>query len=182
MLTTKEKQHKAFNELKGTFGYINPMQTPKIVKVVISTGTGKIQDKGKIELIQDRLTKITGQKSAPRGAKKSIASFKIRQGDTIGFQITLRGPRMYDFLDRFLTIALPRTRDFRGISPSAIDEMGNITLGILEHTIFPETADEELKDIFGLSVTIVTTAKTKKEAQALFAYLGIPFKKEKKAA
>lgn len=182
MLTTKEKQNKAFNELKKVFGYTNTMQTPKIVKVVISTGTGKIQDKNKIELIQDRLTKITGQKSAPRGAKKSIASFKIRQGDTIGFQTTLRGPRMYDFLDRFLSVALPRTRDFRGISPSTIDEMGNITIGILEHTIFPETADEELKDIFGLSVTIVTTAKNKKEAEALLKHLGMPLKKKEKVA
>ena len=178
MITTKEKQNKVFNELKGAFGYTNTMQAPKIVKVVISTGTGKIQDKGKIELIQDRLAKITGQKSAPRGAKKSIASFKIRQGDTIGFQTTLRGPRMYDFLDRFLTIALPRTRDFRGIPSSTIDEMGNITIGILEHTIFPETADEELKDIFGLSVTLVTTAKNKKEAGALLKHLGVPLKKE----
>lgn len=178
MELVKEKQNKAFNALKNTFTYKNVMQTPKIEKVVVSTGIGKIQDKNKIELIQDRLAKITGQKAAPRGAKKSIASFKTRQGDVIGFQVTLRGPRMRDFLDRFLTIALPRTRDFRGIKLSTIDEMGNITIGVKEHTIFPETPDEELKDIFGLSVTIVTTAKTKKEAKALLEHLGFPLRKE----
>lgn len=178
-MITKEKQNKVFDALKKTFKYDNKMQTPKITKVVISTGIGKIKDKKQIELIRDRLTKITGQKPAPRGAKKSIASFKTRQGDIIGFQVTLRGPRMYDFLDRFLVIGLPRTRDFRGLKYSIIDEMGNITIGVREHTIFPETSDEELKDIFGLSVTIVTTAKTKEEAQALIEHLGFPIRKEK---
>ena len=176
----KEKQKKTFDTLKGEFSYSNVMQTPKVTKVVISTGTGKIQDKAKVELTQERLAKIAGQKAAPRGAKKSIATFKVRQGDTVGFQVTLRGPRMEDFLNRFLITALPRTRDFRGVSPKAVDAMGNLTIGVPEHTIFPETADEELKDIFGLSVTIVTTAKNKKEARAFFEYLGIPFKKEKK--
>ncbi len=179
MIHTEEKQKKVFTELKSAFSYTNVMQAPKVTKVVISVGTGRVSDKKKIELIQDRLAKITGQKTAPRGAKKSVAAFKTRQGDVIGFQITLRGQRMYDFLDRFLMVALPRTRDFRGIADTAIDEMGNITIGVKEHTIFPETADEELKDIFGFAITLVSTAKTKEEARAFFEYIGIPFKKVK---
>lgn len=171
-----EKQTTAFNALKSVFGYTNLLESPRIKKVVVSTGTGKIADKKKIEVIQDRLAKITGQKAAPRGAKKSIAAFKLRQGDIIGYQVTLRGKRMHDFLDRMVHIALPRTRDFRGISPGAIDEMGNITIGVREHTIFPETADEEQKDIFSLSVTLVTTAKNRAEAEALLRHIGFPLK------
>jgi|TARA_Y100000310_G_scaffold345866_1_gene471905 large subunit ribosomal protein L5 len=154
------------------------MQTPKVEKIVVSVGTGSVKDKKKLEVIQDRLAKVTGQKVSPRGAKKSIASFKLREGDTIGYQVTLRGTRMYDFLDRFIHISLPRSRDFKGINPESIDEMGNLTIGLSEHTIFPETPDEELKDIFGLSITIVTTAKTKEEAKTFLAHLGLPFKKE----
>ncbi len=174
MTTIATKQQETFTALKERFGYTNPMETPKVEKVVISTGIGKIADKGKIELIQDRLAKLTGQKAAPRGAKKSIASFKVREGDTVGYQVTLRGARMRDFLEKLIHIALPRTRDFRGISPNAIDEMGNITIGIKEHTVFPETSDEDLKDVFGLSITIVTTAGTKAEAEALLRHLGLP--------
>lgn len=158
-------------------GYKNPMQMPRIMKAIISTGVGSFKDKNKFKVVEDRLTRITGQKPAPRGAKVSIASFKSRQGDVIGYQVTLRGKRMFDFLDRLVHIALPRTKDFRGISPSATDEMGNYTLGIKEHTIFPETADEELKDVFGLAVTVVTTAKSKEEAVTLLTHLGFPFKK-----
>lgn len=158
-------------------GYKNPMQKPRLTKVVVSTGVGSFKDKNKIKVVEDRLLKITGQKPAPRGAKIAIANFKSRQGDVVGYQVTLRGARMYDFLERLLHIALPRTKDFRGISRNAVDEMGNYTLGIKEHTIFPETADEELKDVFGLSVAIVTTAKSKKEAEDFLEYLGFPFKK-----
>ncbi|HEX9608855.1 MAG TPA: 50S ribosomal protein L5 [Candidatus Paceibacterota bacterium] len=172
-----EKQTSTFGALKSVFGYTNVLESPRVKKVVVSTGTGKIADKKKVEVIQDRLAKITGQKAAPRGAKKSIATFKVRQGDIIGYQVTLRGKRMHDFLDRLVHIALPRTRDFRGLSVEAIDEMGNITIGIREHTIFPETSDEEQKDIFGLSVTIVTTAKSKAEAEALLRHIGFPLKK-----
>lgn len=172
-----EKQASAFKSLQKTFGYKNPLQSPRIVKVVLSTGIGKIADKKKIEVIQDRLAKISGQKAVPRGAKKSIATFKLREGDIIGYQVTLRGKRMQEFLDRLVHIALPRTRDFRGIRPSAIDEMGNITIGIREHTIFPETADEEQKDIFGLSITVVTTAKNREEAEELLRHIGLPLHK-----
>ena len=160
--------------MKGSFGYKNKLQAPRLVKAVISTGVGKIKDKKKIEIIEDRLARITGQKAAPRGAKQSIASFKVRAGDIVGYQVTLRGARMYDFLDKLVHIALPRTRDFRGIAPKAIDTLGNITLGIKENTIFPETSDEELKDVFGFAVTIVTTAKSKKEADAFFRHIGVP--------
>ena len=154
------------------------MQTPKIDKVIVSAGVGSIKDKYKIKVIQDRLSKITGQKEAARVAKKSIATFKTRQGDILGYQVTLRGSRMYDFLDRLIHIAIPRMRDFRGLSTESIDEMGNFTIGIKEHTVFPETSDEDLKDVFGFSITIVTTAKTKEEAEEYLKNLGFPFKKE----
>lgn len=178
MTLIKEKQNKVFDVLKGSFGYKNKMQTPKIEKVVVSIGVGSTKDKGKRKVIQDRLVKITGQKEAARAAKKSIATFKSRQGDVIGYQITLRGQRMYDFLDRLIHIAIPRMRDFRGLSATSIDEMGNFTLGIKEHTVFPETSDEDLKDVFGFSITFVTSAKNKEEAKEYLKALGFPFKKE----
>ena len=174
MSITKERQQTAYLALAKDFGYTNPMQGPRIMKVVVSTGVGKKRDKKQIELIEDRLAKITGQKSAPRAAKQSIASFTVREGDTVGLQVTLRGARMYDFLDKLIHIALPRTRDFRGLSAKAIDDMGNITIGIKEHTIFPETSDEDLKDVFGLAMTVVTTAKSKAEAEAFFRHIGMP--------
>ena len=158
-------------------GYKNAMQAPRILKVVISTGVGSFKDKNKFKVVEDRLAKITGQKAAPRGAKVSVASFKSREGDVVGYQVTLRGARMYDFLERLINIALPRTKDFRGINPNAADEMGNYTLGIKEHNIFPETTDEELKDVFGFAITIVTTAKGKDEVVAFLTHLGFPFKK-----
>jgi large subunit ribosomal protein L5 len=158
-------------------GYKNPMQTPRIMKVVISAGVGSFKDKNKFKVVEDRLARITGQKAAPRGAKVSIATFKSRTGDVVGYQVTLRGQRMYDFLDRLINIALPRTKDFRGIPSTSADEMGNYTLGIKEHTIFPEASDEELKDVFGLAVTVVTTAKSKEEVIAFLTHLGFPFKK-----
>ena len=108
----------------------------------------------------------------------SIASFKVREGDTVGLQTTLRGARMYDFLDKLIHIALPRTRDFRGLKATAIDEMGNLTIGIKEHTIFPETSDEDVKDVFGLAITVVTNCKTKEEAEAFFRHLGVPLRAE----
>lgn len=177
MKSTKQKQKEAFGALKEKMGYKNPMQTPRLTKVVVSAGVGSFKDKKKIETVEDRLSKITGQRAAKRGAKKSVAAYKTRTGDTVGTQITLRGPRMYGFLDKLLNVAFPRTRDFRGISAGAIDEIGNITIGIREHTIFPEAVDEDLRDVFGMGITVVTTAKTKKEARAFFDHLGFPFKK-----
>lgn len=168
----------AYASLKDTFEYKNLMQAPRIEKVVVSTGVGKIQDKNKLEAIKDRLARITGQKASPRPAKKSIASFKTREGDIIGYQVTLRGNRMRDFLYRLIHIALPQTRDFRGIKLSAIDEMGNLTIGIKEHTVFPETADEDIRDVFGLSITIVTSTNDRKEAGAFLKHIGLPLQKE----
>lgn len=173
----KTRLSNVFESLKGTFSYKNVMQAPRVEKVVVSVGTGKVDDKAKLALIQDRLASITGQKASPRPARQSIASFKLREGDIVGYQVTLRGARMYNFLDKFIHIALPQTRDFRGLKPTAIDEMGNITLGIKEHTIFPECVDEDIRDVFSLAVTIVTTAKTKDEAEALLRFMGLPLKK-----
>jgi len=178
MKTIKEKQATAFKELKEKFGYTNPLEAPRLVKVVVSSGIGSVKDKKKIDLIADRLIKITGQKVAKKGSKKSIAAFKVREGDPVGYQVTLRGARMLSFLDRLVNVALPRTRDFRGISRKSVDEMGNYTLGIREHVIFPETTDEEIKDVFGLGITVVTTSNDKKQTEAFLEHIGFPFKKE----
>ncbi|OGC81234.1 50S ribosomal protein L5 [Candidatus Adlerbacteria bacterium RIFCSPLOWO2_01_FULL_51_16] len=174
----QDKQKTAFEALKKEFGWKNAMQTPRLEKIVVAVGVGKMaKEKGRQDLVADRLGKIAGQKAAARGAKKSIATFKTRVGDRVGYQVTLRGKRMQDFLNRLLHIALPRTKDFKGLSPKTIDEMGNVTLGLKEHSVFPETADEELKDVFGMAVTVVSTAKNKKEALAYLTHLGFPFKK-----
>ena len=179
MLNIKEKQKKFFSEAKKDFAYKNVMQSPKLEKVVLNVGVGKSsKDKKRMELINDRLTKISGQKPAPRKAKKSIAGFKLREGDVVGYQVTLRGAMMFSFLDKFVDIALPRTKDFRGLPLNSIDEMGNCTIGIKEHTIFPETSDEELRNIFGLSITVVTTSQDREVTTAFLRYLGFPFKKE----
>jgi large subunit ribosomal protein L5 len=177
METTITRLASTFASLKDTFGYKNVMQAPRLTKVVVSVGTGRVQDKQREALIRDRLALITGQKPSPRPAKKSIASFKLREGEIIGYQVTLRGKRMIDFTDKLIHIAIPQTRDFRGLKVSAIDEMGNISLGIKENTIFPECNDEELKDVFSLAVTLVTTAKSKAEAEAFLRHLGLPLQK-----
>ncbi|MBI2631060.1 50S ribosomal protein L5 [Candidatus Nomurabacteria bacterium] len=179
-LTVKEKEAGAYEKMKEVFHYKNPMAAPRIMKVVINTGTGTAmkKDKNKNEVITLRLAKITGQKPSLRGAKQSISSFKVRQGDPIGAMVTLRGKRMYAFLEKLINVALPRTKDFRGIKRDAVDSVGNLTIGIKEHTIFPETADEDIKDIFGMSVTLISTARNKKEGLAFFENLGVPFKKE----
>lgn len=175
-MITEQKQKSAFDSLKGTFSYPNVMASPKLVKIVVSSGVGKAKDKARLALVEKKLAQITGQKPAPRAARKSIASFKLREGEVIGYQATLRGQRMYEFLDKLVHIALPRTRDFRGLPKTSIDEMGNYTIGIRENTIFPETSEEDLKDVFGLSITLVTTAKTKEEAEAFLRHLGIPMR------
>lgn len=180
MQSIKTKQSKVFDELKKTFGYLNVMETPRLTKIVVSSGVGKFRDKKRNELVVDRISKITGQKPAARGAKKSIAAFKLREGEIVGFATTLRGTRMNAFFDKLINIAIPRTRDFQGIRRTSVDEMGNITIGIKEHSVFPETSEEDLKDIFGLSITLTTTATTKEEAIAFFEAIGIPFKKEEK--
>ena len=179
-LTVKEKEIHAFEKTKDVFHYKNAMAAPKIKKIVVNTGTGTLmkKDNKKNDAIADRLAKITGQKGALRGAKQSISSFKVRQGDPIGIVVTMRGDRMYAFLEKLINVALPRTKDFRGINRGAVDNIGNLTIGIKEHTIFPETADEDIRDVFGMSITLVSTAKNKKDGTAFFELLGIPFKKE----
>jgi large subunit ribosomal protein L5 len=176
-MNAAETQKKMYESLKSEFGYKSVMQTPRMTKIVVSTGVGSIKDKKKLEIIVDRLTKITGQAPAERATKKSIANFKTRVGDLSGYQVTLRGARMQSFFDKLVNIVLPRVKDFRGIRPTSIDEMGNITIGLREHTVFPETADEESKDIFGLAITITTTAKSKKEAEAFLRHSGVPLQK-----
>ncbi len=177
MNATNTAQLNTFKALKEDLGFSNVMQAPKVTKVVVSVGVGAIKDKKRLDLIVDRLRKITGQQPALRGAKKSIATFKIRTGDPAGYQVTMRGARMESFLSKFINIVLPRMKDFRGITPKSIDEMGNITIGLREHTVFPETSDEDSKDIFGLAVTITTTAKNKKEAESYLRHLGLPLQK-----
>jgi len=179
METIKQKEKKSFNTLKAKYGYKNVMASPRLVKVVIASGTGSglKRNKDHNKLVLERLAKITGQRPATKSAKKSIASFKIRIGDPVGVMVTLRGARMYGFLDKLINVAIPRTKDFRGIERKIVDNIGNLTMSIKEHTIFPETGDEELKDVFGLAITIVTTAKTKAEATDFFEIIGVPFKK-----
>ncbi len=175
MQHTKTKTEEAQKKL----GYKNKLAAPRLTKIVVASATGSAmkKDREKNDTVVDRLSKITGQRPTVRAAKQSVASFKIRQGDKIGVAVTLRGARMQHFLDKLVHIALPRTKDFRGIDPKAVDSIGNMTIGIKEHTIFPETSDEDLRDVFGLAVTLVSTAKTKSEALAFFTHLGIPFKK-----
>ncbi len=179
-VSIKEKEKKAFELMKKEFGYKNAMSAPHFVKVILSSGTGSAlkKDPKRNELVRDRFAKITGQKSSARVSKKSVAGFKLRENEEIGLIVTLRGKRMYGFLDKLINVALPRTKDFRGISRKAVDNIGNITIGIKEHTIFPETADEELKDVFGMGITLVTTAKSASAATKFLEIIGVPFKKE----
>lgn len=182
-LTVKEKEKGVFEKMKSTFHYKNAMAASRMKKIVINTGTGTAikKDKNKNDAMGERLAKITGQKGVLKGAKQSIASFKTRQGDPIGIVITLRGKRMYAFLEKLINVALPRTKDFRGIARASVDNMGNLTIGVKEHTIFPETADEDIRDVFGMSITLVSSAKNKKEGIAFFELLGVPLKKEEPA-
>jgi large subunit ribosomal protein L5 len=179
MKTIKELEYSSFDALKEQFGYKNRLSAPRLTKIVLSVGTGSglKKDRNRNQLVVDRLTKITGQRAALRSAKKSVASFKLRQGEAIGAVVTLRGKRMYEFLDKLIHIAFPRTKDFRGIPETNVDSLGNMTTGIKEHTIFPEIHDEELKDVFSLAISLVTTAKSKEEALAFFKLIGMPFKK-----
>lgn len=178
-ISVKEIEKGSFEKLKGMFGYTNVMAAPRLTKVNISVATGSSmkRDKKFNDLVMDRLMKITGQKANIRKAKKSVASFKTREGDPIGVAVTLRGDRMFAFLDKVFNVSLPRTKDFRGIKRTSVDDIGNMTFGIKEHTIFPEIKDEELKDVFGMAITLGTTAKTKEEATAFFDLIGVPFKK-----
>lgn len=175
--SAKEKEKEAYNFLKEKFGYINPMQTPKIEKIIVGVGVGSITDKNKAKMILDNLSLITGQKPSIQNAKKSIATFKVREGQLSGYKVTLRGEKALSFFDKLVNIALPRTRDFRGLSRESVDLMGNFTLGIKENAIFPETSDQDIRDSFGMGITIVTSSKKREETVAFLEFLGLPFKK-----
>lgn len=175
--STTEKEKLAFESLKSKFSYKNVMQSPRIEKIIVSTGVGSITDKKKLELIPERIARITGQKPSEQLAKKSIAQFKVREGQLAGYRVTLRGKMAQTFLDKLIHVALPRTRDFRGLSKDGVDDMGNYSFGIKESTIFPEISDEELKNVFGMSITIVTTSNNKEQTIAFLEHLGLPFKK-----
>ena len=176
----KEKYKKEIvKKLKQEFGYKNIHSVPKLVKVTVNVGFGRqAKEKPLVDSVEKGLIKISGQKCVMAKAKKSISAFKIRQGMVIGAYVTLRGNRMYDFMEKLINITLPRVRDFRGISEKAIDRTGNITIGFKDQTAFPEISTEEMDFPIGLEVTITTSAKTKKEGLALFRQLGIPFKNE----
>jgi large subunit ribosomal protein L5 len=163
--------------LQKEFKIANVMATPKITKVVINVGVGRLFKEDKIlERIAGDVAKLSGQKPTYRMAKKSIASFKVRQGVPVGIAVTLRGKRMYDFADRFINIALPRSKDFRGILASNVDASGNLNVGLKESSIFPELNYENTKDIFSLQVTFATTAQNQAQGLALFKSLGFPIK------
>ena len=164
--------------LMKKFGYKSVMQVPRIEKIVINTGLGDIKDNQKsMQIIENELKLITGQKPIYRKATKSVANFKVREGMNIGLKVTLRGNRMYDFFDKLVSIALPRVRDFRGVSPDAFDGRGNYALGLKEQLIFPEITYDQVEKIRGMDVCIVTTAQTDEEARELLRLLGMPFKK-----
>ncbi len=165
------------SKLMSKFGYTNRMQVPKIEKVVINVGAGEAKDNSKIiDSIMGDLEAITGQRPTVCRAKKSVANFKVRQGMKIGVKVTLRGDRMYEFIDRLLNVALARVRDFRGINPNSFDGRGNYSLGIKEQIIFPEIEYDKIDKARGMDITFITTAKTDEESKELLSLMGAPFK------
>jgi large subunit ribosomal protein L5 len=164
-------------ELVKEFGFKNPMQAPKLEKIIVNMGLGEAINNGKIiDASVEQLGQITGQKPVVTKARKSIANFKLRQGQSIGAMVTLRGDRMYEFFDRLVSVALPRVRDFKGVSPKAFDGKGNYTLGVREQIIFPEINYDKVEKIKGLNITVVTTARNDEEGRALLRHLGMPFR------
>ncbi len=165
-------------ELQKRFEYTSSMQVPRITKICLNQGVGKAtSDKKMVDAAVEELTLITGQKAVPTMATKDISNFKLRKGVPIGARVTLRGDQMYEFLDRLISVALPRTRDFRGVKSSGFDGRGNFTFGVKEQIIFPEIDLEKIKAINGMDITLVTTAKTNEEARALLEAFGFPFTK-----
>ena len=183
MTTVTKSLRKKYDEevvdaLKNEFKYENVHQIPKLNKVVVNMGVGEACHNSKLaELIVAQLTKIAGQKAVATKAKKSIATFKLREGMPVGCMVTLRGERMYDFIQKLICVVLPRIRDFRGISSKSFDGRGNYTLGLKEQSLFPEISYDEIETVLGMNISIITTAKTDEEGRALLRYLGMPFKK-----
>lgn len=174
----QEYQDKVVSALTEEFGYKNVMEVPKLKKIVISKGVGAaVADKKLVDHAVDELTKISGQKAVPTVSKKDIASFKLRKGMPVGARVTLRGEQMYEFLDRLVTAALPRVRDFNGVKATGFDGRGNYNLGITEQIIFPEIDIDKINNISGMDITFVTSADTDKEAKSLLTELGVPFQK-----
>lgn len=174
----KEFNDRIIAALKEEFGYANEMQVPKLQKIVMSRGVGAaVADKKLIDYALDELTVISGQKAISTFSKKDVAAFKLRKGMPIGVKVTLRGERMYEFLDRLVTSALPRVRDFQGVKANGFDGRGNYNLGITEQIIFPEIDIDKVNKISGMDISFVTSAKTDKEAKSLLSELGLPFKK-----
>ena len=181
MTRTENLKTKYENEVKKAmkekFGYKNDLQVPKLVKIVLNMGVGEASHNSKIaESIENQLTKIAGQKAVVTKAKKSIASYKLREGMPVGAMATLRGDRMYDFMQKLICVVLPRIRDFRGVSAKSFDGRGNYTLGLKEQALFPEISYEEVDLVKGMNVSVITTAETDDEARELLRLLGMPFK------
>ena len=174
----QEYNNKVISNLKEEFGYKNVMQVPKLKKIVISKGVGAaVSDKKLIDYAVEEITNISGQKAVATISKKDVATFKLRKGMPIGVKVTLRGEKMYEFLDRLVTSALPRVRDFNGIKATGFDGRGNYNLGVVEQFIFPEINIDKVNKISGMDITFVTSADTDKEAKSLLTELGLPFKK-----
>ena len=174
----QEYNNKVISNLKEEFGYKNVMQVPKLKKIVISKGVGAaVSDKKLIDYAVEEITNISGQKAIATISKKDVATFKLRKGMPIGVKVTLRGEKMYEFLDRLVTSALPRVRDFNGIKATGFDGRGNYNLGVVEQIIFPEINIDKVNKISGMDITFVTSADTDKEAKSLLTELGLPFKK-----
>jgi large subunit ribosomal protein L5 len=169
-------RNEVVQELTKQFSYANPMQVPKITKVVLNIGSGEFSDKKVLENAMGDLTKISGQKPVVTLSRKSIAGFKIRDGWPVGTKVTLRGDRMYEFLDRLVSIAIPRIRDFRGLSPKSFDGRGNYAMGVTEQIIFPEIDYDKIDTLRGMDITITTTAKTDEEGRALLRAMKFPFR------
>jgi large subunit ribosomal protein L5 len=178
-ISRKKYQEEIVPALTKDFGYKTVMQVPRLRKIAINQGLGiAITDKKFIDGALEEMSNITGQKAVSTKSKKDISNFKLRKGMPIGARVTLRGDKMYEFLDRFVSVALPRTRDFRGIDAKGFDGKGNFSLGIPEQIIFPEIDIDKVNKIMGMNITFVTDAKTNKEAFALLKYFGLPFKNE----
>lgn len=170
-------EEKVRASLQEQFGYKNPMQVPKLDKVVINVGVGEaVADKKKIDKVVDEITAIAGQKPVVTRARKSIAGFKLREGMPLGVKVTLRSERMYEFLDRLITIAMPRIRDFQGVNPKSFDGRGNYAMGLKEQIVFPEVDYDKVDQVRGMDIIICTTASTDDEAKALLAGFAMPFK------
>ncbi|MFA6460051.1 MAG: 50S ribosomal protein L5 [Patescibacteria group bacterium] len=181
----EQYQKEVVNKMKAAFGFKNNLAVPKILKVVLNVGIGRSKDDPKLaEIAESNLKRITAQAPIYTISKKSISAFKVREGMKVGLKVTLRGQRMWDFLEKLVKITLPRVRDFRGLDPKIVDKTGNLSIGFKEHLVFPEIKSDEVDKIHGLELAVSTTAKNHAEGLALFKNLGFPFKEEegKKAA